>query len=343
MMERWAREQGKRPPLHVMNIMAANTPAGTDFMEVVDGVMTAYGFRDCGVGKKFGHLESLPWREFRRSRRPFLPYLRNAEITVPVDTENKISLPHAETYRRCLSPEEERWIYYGCLLQGAKGVAHWLYTAQREDDFNEIKQPVLRLGLGAAALGRCWQYRVRAETVEMLQATWDEIGRCNAEWCAIEDLIAVSDVSDRAQVAECDPATGPDGRTAASASALLAGLDGMVVVVLNQNVNRTSLNNTEPSQFTPTEVTVDVRVPSWLDPVDTFRVSHEGLTDLAPERLSKQVLRFRGTVQVNDLIVIGGPGMKHDIARNLDRMQSLLKQVRAAQPTHSGDESPYKN
>ena len=175
----------------------------------------------------------------------------------------------------------------------------------------------------------------------MLQVTWDEIGRCNAEWRAIEDLIAVSDVSDRAQVAECDPATGPDGRTAASASALLAGLDGMVVVVLNQNVNRTSLNNTEPSQFTPTEVTVEV--PSWLDPADTFRVSHEGLTDLAPERLSKQVLRFRGTLKVNDLIVIGGPGMKHEIARKLDRMPSLLKQARAVQPTHTDDASPYKD
>ena len=84
-------------------------------------------------------------------------------------------------------------------------------------------------------------------------------------------------------------------------------------------------------------------VPSWLDPADTFRVSHEGLTDLAPERLSKQVLRFRGTVRVNDLIVIGGPGMKHEIARKLDHMHALLKQARAAQPTHTGDESPYKN
>ena len=149
--------------------------------------------------------------------------------------------------------------------------------------------------------------------------------------------------SDRAEVAECDPATGPDGRTAASASELLAGLDGMVVVVLNQNVNCTSLNNTEPSRFTPTEVTVDVRVPPWLDPVDTFRVSHEGLTDLAPERLSKQVLRFRGTLKVNDLIVIEGPGIKHEIARKLDRMPSLLKQARAAQPTHTDDASPYKD
>ena len=84
------------------------------------------------------------------------------------------------------------------------------------------------------------------------------------------------------------------------------------------------------------------RRPDWRHK-QVILVSYEGLTDLAPERLSKQVLRFRGTVQVNDLIVIGGPGMKHDIARNLDRMQSLLKQVRAAQPTHSGDESPYKN
>ena len=344
-MDRTLLEDGKRAPFHIANIINVWSPGGVDFMEMTDGVMHAYGYRGGNLGKKFGRAESLPWREHRSGRRPFIPYFRNAEVPVPVDVKKKVGKEHDKTYRRCLSPEEERWIYYGCLLQGAKGVQHWGYTARfSARGFYNTPGPIIRLGLGAGGAGRCWQYKLRKQTVDMLRATWDEIGRCNAEWRAIAPYIAISDVSRRARVVSCRPAKNSSGEPGASASALLAGLDGMVVVTLNQNVKRTGLSSDKPSVFTPTRATVDVALPPWLEPVAIFRVTYKGLTDLKPKRLAGRVLRFVTTVKVNDLIVItADPGMKAGAQETLSEMQRNLEKMQTHRAVHTKMKSPYKD
>ena len=342
-MQDWQRRGGKRPPLHIQNVMFAQSPAAMGFMEMSDATMQATGLGQGsgGLAGAFGRPESLPYREHRRARRPFFPYFRNAEIYPHVDPKTNTTRKLKGRYVRCLSPREERWMYYGALLQGAKGVFHWGYSGIR--DKSGYGGDSLRLGLGGAGTGRLWRYTIRPEQVRMLQDVWDEIGRCNAEWRAIAPLIAISDVDTRAKVTSCRPARDPTGKPAAGASALIAGLDAMVVVVLNHNVKRTSLADPKVAAFTPTKATVEVRLPPWLaKPAHVFRLTHEGLTDLKPRRLSGNVLRFATTVTVNDLIVITRePDTKRRIRATLTGMQKNLRRAQTSKPVHTDDPSPF--
>ncbi len=344
-MQQWQREQGKRPPLHISNVMYANTMAGINYAEIGDGIMNAHGLEHytSGLRRDFGRLDSFPYREFRRARRPFFPYFRNAELPVPVDVEKKIDLGTQPPYKRCVSPEEERWMYYGCLLQGAKGVFHWAYTSVPRAGYYQVKGPLFRLGLGGVGDGQVWEYKISQNIVDMLQATWSEIGRCNAEWSALAPYIAISDVSSRAKVRACVPALNQQGKPAASVSALIAGLDTMLVVALNHNMTRTNLASERPSTFEPTKTTVDVTLPSWLKPVDVFRVSYRGLTDVLSERLPGEVLRFENTLAINDLVVItSDPTARKRIAKTLALMQEKLKRANTNKPVSTKEPSPYQ-
>ena len=115
--------------------------------------------------------------------------------------------------------------------------AAWGYSARRDNGYGGE----VRLGLGAVATGRIWDFTVRPEQVEMLQNVWDEIGRCNAEWRAIAPLIAVSDVDTRVSITRSVPRTNAAGEPAVSASTLIAALDAVVVVVVNHNREHNNL------------------------------------------------------------------------------------------------------
>ena len=210
-MFRALREKGQRPPFHSSNIMIVHVPGAMDYMEMNDGVIHAYGWKE-RYGKDFGRFEGMPYREYRMSRRPFYPYLRNAEVYPHVDPETMTVSKMDPPYLRCMSPDEERWQYYGLLLQGAKGVQHWGYSTTR--DRSGYGGDSFRLGLGGAGTGRIWQYDIDPEIVNMLQDVWHEVGRLNAEWRSIEDLIEISDVSGLAKVTACEPALNHEGKPA---------------------------------------------------------------------------------------------------------------------------------
>jgi hypothetical protein len=190
-------------------------------------------------------------------------------------------------------------------------------------------------GYDGAATGRLWDIRLKKKTVDILPATWDEIGRLNAEWRAIGPLIAISDVADRAKVTKTDTGT-------VSTSTLLAGLDAMVVVAINRNFEERLLEDKVPSTFHPTRAIIDVSLPPWLKPVDVFRVSYKGLTDLKPKMLPGRIMRFNETIKVNDLIVISGrPGLKKSVANTLLQMQKKLKRGEASKAVHVKTKYPY--
>ena len=191
-------------------------------------------------------------------------------------------------------------------------------------------------------MGNIWDYKLKQSTLDMMSAVWDEIGRVYAEHQALGHLIAISDVTDRAKVSACTPALAANGKPAASASALICGLDAMIVVVLNHNLEVTTLDDAIPSKFAPTTATVDVKLPPWLKPVDIFRLKHDGMTDLKPEKLTQNTLQFTSVIDVNDLIVITGKrGMKQQIETTLNQMQRRLEKARTSVPVHTEEESYY--
>ena len=117
--------------------------------------------------------------------------------------------------------------------------------------------------------------------------------------------------------------------------------ESLLVVVLNHHFDKRSLAE-DPSVFHPVDVTTEITIPAWLRPVDVFRVAHDGLTDIDPERLTDGTLQIRNTVSVNDLIVITGrEGMKAEIAAKLAKMQEKLQRAYTAEAVHTTDPSPY--
>ena len=337
-MKQEHRLNGKPVPFHSPNIMLSQNAGSNAFAEIADGVIHAYGIAD-NYGSAFGRYEGLEHREFRRSRRPFLPYFRNTEVYPHINPETMTVSKMDSPWLRCMSPEEERWQYFGCLLQGAKGVQHWGYSSIR--DKSGYGGDSFRLGLGGAGTGQIWSYGIAPTIVKMLQEVWDEVGRCNAEWRAIEDLIAISDVSNHARVSASEPALNAAGQPAAAASSLVAGLDALVVVALNHHMDLRKLSDRRPSTFHPVETSIEVTIPPWLQPVDVVRVSHDGLSDVE-YMLENGILRYTTKLHVSDLVVITGRlGMRDHISRQLAVMQRNLQKAYASEAVHTDEPSPY--
>ena len=340
------RTQGRKPPLHITNVMLPHSAEGPSFMEFPDAVMQAHGFGQGsgGLEQGFGRAEAIPWRQFRMSRRPFYPYFRNAEIYPQIDRETMTTPDLRENERgfyRCMTGDEQRWMYYGALLQGAKGVFHWGYSGIR--DYAGYAGDSLRLGLGGAGTGRAWNITIRPEQVDMLQNTWHAIGECNAEWRAIAPLIAISDIDTRSRIVRCDPPVLENGDVPVATSTLVCGLEALVVVSVNHPTVRRGLSSLEPCTFDPSRVVLEVRLPPWLtDATNLFSVAHQGIADARPSRREGDTLRFDRTVNVSDLIVIArDPAIRSRCEATLAEMQDLLQRARATVPVHTGDPSPH--
>jgi len=315
--EAYYHREDRYLPLQCFNLVRPYGSSRSGYLVVPDAVMHSYGYHMCpATGKGFGRVSELPYREYRLSRRPFWPYFRDAEIPVPVDPETRKVLPLSREFQRCLTPTEERWITYGCVIQGAKSICHWGYWADPHDGFYYIKKPILRIGLGAIAGNRVDEYVIPEHVVKMLTDTWDEIGRINVELRTIGSLLAMSDVSRLAQVVSVTPAKDPRGDPAAEAAALIAGCDTIVLVVLNHHLEvgetpfpgTRGLSNPRPPKHKPVSAVIDVKVPEWLNPREVFEVSHAGLADLSPDRTDTH-LRFRfPEVEVSRVVVITADG-----------------------------------
>jgi len=306
--ERAYRKENRFIPLQMINLCQGRVPSAIDFYELADAACSAYGFAGGAVGEQLGRLAGLPWREYRIARRTFTPYFRNAEMPVLVDPKTKRALGRSPKHRRCLEPKEERWMTYGCLIQGAKGIMHWNYGAWlcKPPSWFSKEQWLIRASLGGALGHKPHGYEIPKDIADDLRKVWDEIGRINVELRAIGPLVAVSDVSGLARIVAVTPQRSPSGEPAAEAATLVSGLDSIVLIVLNHNIatNWKASAQRGIESYDPVDATVELRLPPWLEPKHTFRVRHDGVRKLAPERAGDRlVFRFQ-RLEVSEAVVV---------------------------------------
>ncbi|MEA3400580.1 MAG: family 16 glycoside hydrolase [Armatimonadota bacterium] len=325
----------RRLPCLSYNFVSPQASSASGHLVVGDTVMHSYGYFMCpATGGDFGYIQRLPYREFRLGRRPFWPYFRDGEIPVPVDPDSREVLPLADQFQRCLTPKEQRRITYGVLMEGAKSIAHWGYWATEKTGHYYIDGPLVRTGLGALAGNWAWGYIYPDDVAGMLKDNWDEIGRLNAEMRTVGPELAIADVCYRAEVTRCAPARAPNGKPAAAATALIAGCDTMILLVLNQNIDLGESfaptgplsNPNSPVSYEPVAVEVELSVPHWLRPASVFGVSHRGLEDVEPRDDGKGGLVFTfPELSVSRMIVItADPRLRGECSGRLARLQELL-------------------
>jgi hypothetical protein len=296
------RAEGKFIPPQMVNLVGPWNASGIGFMDIIDMSCHGYGMAGASNGRDFPLISSLPWRETRIGRRPFWPYFRNAELSMSVNPETREVIELAPATQRVIEPAQERFMTYGCLQLGAKGVCHWAYGVYGGDSpVYYVKGPGLRLAMG----GVPWPvtdvvrgYKIPEEILRSLKDTWDEIGRINAELQTIGPWVANSDVSPGiARVI---------GDTPAQAVALVSGLDTVVLIALNLSID-TDWSGKDPvgiKSYDPVDATVRLDLPEWLAPTDVFAVDHEGLTDLSPTRDGRSLVFDLPGLAVQEIIVV---------------------------------------
>ena len=341
--EEHLESKGELLPLLAFNLVRPTQAATSGHLMLPDAVMHSYGRFMCpNVNKGFGRLATLHSREYRQARRPFWPYFRDSEIAVPCDPVKKIMLPRHKAFQRCLTPKEQRWLTYGNLIQGAKSTAHWGYWARPMSKFYFMwTQSVLRLGLGAPASGRVGPYVLEPAVAKMLEDVWAEHGRINAELRVIGPLVAISDVSYLARITEVTPAKDKYGEPAAEAAALVSGLDTMIVVALNHNIDAGkspfkpsgAVSNPNPPRYDPVAATVEVRVPAWLKPKYIFSVSHEEIASVSPQRTGDRLRFAIPKLEVSKLYVItSSDNVKRECLARHSEMKKRLAKTKATKP-----------
>lgn len=333
------RPEGRYIPRQMINLVGPWSGTGMAFMDIMDVVCHAYGMAGAANGRDFPLLETLPWRELRAGRRPWWPYFRSAEIAVAVDPEaRRVLEPSAQT-GRVIEPQQERMMTFGCLQLGAKGICHWAYGVQGGDrPVYYLDVPGLRLSMGAIP----WPtsrtvrgYEVPEEICRALKDTWDEIGRINAELQTIGPWVADSDPSPIARVARSEPAESVTGGPAAQASALVSGLDTVILVALNLNLDAdwTGREAEGIRSYEPVNATVELRLPEWIEPREVFSVSWRGIESVEPTRDGDALLFDLPGLAIERVIVVtADPQVRAQMQQRLTAMQERLRAMEAHVP-----------
>ncbi|MBT3378991.1 MAG: hypothetical protein HN742_02450 [Lentisphaerae bacterium] len=302
------RGQGRFIPPQMINLCQPRVPGARLYYELADIACSAYGFHGASIGREFGRLSALEEREYRLAGRPFMPYMRDAELGIVVDLERKRLLGRPPKHRRCLDPREERWMTYACVIQGAKGIMHWNYGAgiRKPPSWFSKEQTILRAAMGGALGHDPHGYRLPKRATGELQAVWDEIGRINLELRAVGRLIADSDVSRRARVVSAQPEHTADGAPAVETAALISGMDTIVLIVLNQMIDNNWTGDADRGieSYPPVDATVAVDLPPWIKAPELFRVTHAGVTAVTPKREPGRLLLDFSGLAVSDIVVI---------------------------------------
>jgi hypothetical protein len=238
---------------------------------------------------------------------------------------------------RVISPEEQGIQLYGNLMLGAKGAAYWGYASIYAPD-GELytSDPQLRIGLGGVPYPPSTDvhgFDVDTGILNQIKATWDAIGHINAEMQTLGPWIARSDVSETARIESVSPATAPNGHPAAEASALISGLDTLILVVLNLNIDASQSGGV--ASYDPVNLTAAVRVPSWLQgqTLDLFSVDvHDpaGIVDETASTVGDELHFSYPALATKKLIVAtADPGARAAMAATLADMKSRLAQIPA--------------
>jgi hypothetical protein len=284
----------------------------------------------------------MHWRELRAGRRPWWPYFRSAEMSIAVDPEQRQLLEPAPTTQRIIEPAQERMMTWGCVQLGAKGICHWAYGVRGGDEsVYYLDGPGLRLSMGGIpypASRTVYGYEVPEEICRSLKATWDEIGRINAELRTLGPWLADSDVSPLADVIEAEPEQAVTGGPAAQASALVSGLDTVIVVALNLNID-TDWSGRDPEgiqSYDPVDATVKLRLPEWLQPTEVFSVDWRGIEDVTHRREDGGlVLDLPGLAVQRVIVATADPDVRTQMEGRLARMQEHLQAMESHTPVPS--------
>lgn len=327
-------DEGKFIPLQMVNLCSSRGARAVEIFEIGDATCGAYGYYGGAIGEQFGRLAALPRREYRLARLTFMPYFRDAEMPVVIDPKTKNVLGRCPKYRRCIEPKEERWMTYGCLIQGAKGILHWNYGSgvNRPPNWFSKTATVIRAGMGGALNHKPHGYEIPADQAAELKRAWDEIGRINVELQAIGPLVAVSDVSRLARVTTVDPELSPSGEPAADAAALVSGVDSIVLVVLNHNLehNWKAAADRGIESYDPVDATVELRLPAWLEGKHAFSVRHTGVATLSPRREDRRLTFQFPKLEVAEVVVVTDSdglmeSMRDSVSKLTERLAPALR------------------
>lgn len=335
----YLRAEGRYAPPQMINLVGPWNGTGIAFMDLQDITCHAYGLAGAANGRDFPRVESLPWRELRAGRRPWWPYFRGAEVSIAVDPERRRVLDLAAGTQRVIEPAQERMMTFGCVQLGAKGICHWAYGVQGGDrPVYHLDGPGLRLSMGAIpypASRTVRGFEIPEELCRALQDTWDEIGRINAELDTIGPWLADSDPSPLARVTASTPSEAVTGGPAVQASALVSGLDTIVLVALNLNLDADWSGRQAQGvrSYDPVDATVALDLPEWLEPAEVFSVSWRGIEDLTPAREGR-TLRFElpGLAIDRVLVVTADPAVRAQMAERLAAAQERLRAMETHVP-----------
>jgi len=334
------RAEGKFIPPQMINLCNPWNGQGMNFMDILDVVCHAYGMAGAANGRDFPLMSSLPWRELRAGRRPFWPYFRAAEVAMAANPETMELTGLAPATQRVIEPEQERMMTYGCLQLGAKGICHWAYGVQNgTKPVYYLEGPGLRLSMGAipyptsrTVLG----YEVPEEICQALKATWDEIGRINAELRTIGPWVANSDVSPLiAQVTRSQPAEAVKGGPAAQAAALVSGLDTIILIALNLNIDTEWSGKVADGfkSYEPVDATVRLDLPPWIEPAEVFTVDYRGIETCEATREGNALVFDLPGLEIQRIIVVTrDPAVRQQMEAALTEMQERLRAMESHRP-----------
>jgi len=318
---------------HCMNLMAPWGDAG--YIELADALSHEYGI-DGGIGGQggcraaldFGAPGDISRRELRTARRPWWPYFRNIEAALILEPGTQQVAAHY----RPIDPRELRLYVYSCLANGAKGALHWNYglnfLTPKVSTWLSTTHDAIRLNMTALKEDEAFGVPVPREIRDGLRAATHECGRINAELQLLGPHLAMGDVSDLAAVARCAPERGPRGGPAGHARAIACGLDTVVLVAVNLNIE-SNFNARKPEpvkKYEPVAMDVDLRVPPWLRPADVFRVTWRGVEALSPEKRQEGLRISFAKLEVAEAVVITADrGLRPRMARDLAALQAKLR------------------
>jgi hypothetical protein len=327
------RERGIPIAPYCMNIMAPWNDEG--YIELADALSHEYGI-DRGIkglgGPRepldFGHPGDIASREFRIARKPWWPYFRNIEAVLLLEPGTKQVVGHY----RPIDPREHRLYVYSCLANGAKGALHWNYGVNylpaSETGWFSKEHDAIRLNMTALKETSAYGVDVPGELLAGLRDATDECARVNAELQLLGPLLAMGDVSDLAEVTRSSPEKSVRGGPAAHARAIVCGIDTVVLLVINLNID-SNFNARKPQpvgSYEPVNAEVDLEIPPWLEPRDVFSVSCRGIEVLEPAAAGDSLhLQFRRLAASGAVVVTADRSLRPSMTAKLAELQERLR------------------
>jgi len=326
------RDRGLPVAPHCMNIMAPWTDVG--YIELCDALSHEYGI-DFGIADSEGYRRTLDFktpgdigrRELRIARRPWWPYFRNIEAVVLLEAGTTKVVGHY----RPIDPREHRLIVYSCLANGAKGALNWNYgvnhVTPQQSTWLSNEHDAIRLNMTALKEKQAFGVDIPQHLLDGLREATHECGRVNAELQLLGPLLARGDVSDLARLVGCEPEKSPRGGPAAHARAIVCGLDTVVLIAVNLNID-SDFNARDPkpvASYDSVALDVEFDLPPWLGPTDVFEVSCRGVTPVATERQEGRLRLNLPALDVATAVVITSDRqMREQMATKLEGLQKRL-------------------